>query len=81
MFKSEKAANAAIPTEKYYGKYKEDERSVLFIKMIQQVQLKTYSEAMAETCGSVMTLAQARFRNLEPVNFAQEIFTRFNLPA
>ena len=85
LFKSEKAANPAIPTEKlwekYYGKYKEDERSVLFIKMFQQVQLKTYSEAIAETCGSVMTLAQARFRNLEPVNFAQEIFIRFNLPA
>ena len=66
--------------EKYFNKYKEDERSELFIAMFQRVQLKTYSEAIAETCGSVMTLAQARFRNLEPVNFAKEIFLRFNLP-
>ena len=48
--------------------------------MFQRVQLKTYSEAIAETVGSVMTLAQARFRNLEPVNFSKEIFLRFNLP-
>ena len=66
--------------EKYFNKYKEDERSALFIAMFQRVQLKTYSEAIAETVGSVMTLAQARFRNLEPVNFAKEIFLRFNLP-
>ena len=44
------------------------------------MQLKTFSEAIAETVGSVMTLAQAKFRNLEPVNFAKEIFLRFNLP-
>ena len=48
--------------------------------MFQRVQLKTYSEAIAETVGSVMTLAQARFRKSEPVIFAKEIFLRFNLP-
>ena len=52
----------------------------MFIEIFQHVHLKTYSEAIAETVGSVMTLAQARFRNLEAVNFAKEIFMRFNLP-
>ena len=42
--------------------------------------MKTFSEAIAETVGLVRTLAQARFRNLEPVNFAKEVFIRFNLP-
>ena len=84
MSKSTREQNPDITTEKlwekYFNKYKEDERSALFIAMFQRVQLKTYSEAIAETVGSVMTLAQARFRNLEPVNFAKEIFLRFNLP-
>ena len=48
--------------------------------MFQRVQLKTYSEAIAETVGSIMSLAQARFRKSEPVNFAKEIYLRFNLP-
>ena len=82
--KSTREQNPDITTEKlwekYFNKYKEDERSALYIAMFQRVQLKTYSEAIAETVGSVMTLAQARFRNLEPVNFAKEIFLRFNLP-
>ena len=64
----------------YFEKYKDDDKSEMFIKIFQHVQLKTYSEAIAETVGSVMTLAQARFRNLEAVNFAKEIFMRFNLP-
>ena len=64
----------------YFEKYKDDDKSEMFIEIFQHVHLKTYSEAIAETVGSVMTLAQARFRNLEAVNFAKEIFMRFNLP-
>ena len=84
LCKSDKNSDLNISDEKlwqiYYEKYKDDERSEIFIRMFQRVQLKTYSEAIAETVGSVMTLAQARFRNLEPVNFSKEIFLRFNLP-
>ena len=63
--KSTREQNPDITTEKlwekYFNKYKEDERSALLIAMFPRVQLKTYSEAIAETVGSVMTLAQARF--------------------
>ena len=52
----------------------------MFISLFQHIQLKTYSEAIAETVGSVMVLAKARFRNSEPVNYAKEVFLRFNLP-
>jgi hypothetical protein len=56
--------NPVVTTEKlwetYYGKYNEDERSEMFFQMSQHVQLKTYSEANAEICGSVMVSAKAR---------------------
>ena len=48
--------------ESYYDKHKEN------------ALLKTFSEAIAGTVGSVRTLAQARFRYLEPVNFAGFLF-------
>ena len=64
----------------YFEKYKDDDKSEMFIKIFQHIQLNTYSEAIAETFGSAMTVAQARFRNLEAVNFAKEIFMRLNLP-
>ena len=85
IYKCNKGLNPDITVEKlwekYIAQYWEDEESAMFVQIFQLVQLKTYSEAIAETVGSVMTLAQARFRNLEPVNFAKEIFLRFNLPA
>ena len=40
----------------------------------------SFSEAMAETVGSVMGIALARGRNTHPVNFQKEIKLRFNLP-
>jgi len=42
-------------------------------------QIKTYSEAIAETVGSIMNVHQAAGRNLHPVNTNKEIFLRFNL--
>ena len=55
LSKSTREQNAVTTTEKlwekFFKKYKEDERSVLFIAMFQRVQLKTYSEAIAETVG------------------------------
>ena len=51
-----------------------------FVKAFEYLQIKSYSEAIAETVGSVMVMAKAKSRNCEPVNFAKEIFCRFNLP-
>ena len=42
--------------------------------------VRTYSEAIAETVGSIMGIAVARGRNTHPVNFEKEIKLRFNLP-
>ena len=60
--------------ESYYDKHKENAICGIFIQIFQRVLLKTFSEAIAETVGSVRTLTQARFRNLEPVNFARFLF-------
>ena len=51
-----------------------------FVKAFEYLQIKSYSEAIAETVGSVMVMAKAKSRNCEPVNFAKVIFCRFNLP-
>ena len=42
--------------------------------------IRSCSEAVAETVGSVMGIAIARGRNTHPVNFEKEIKLRFNLP-
>ena len=42
--------------------------------------IRTCSEAVAESVGSIMGIAMKRGRNTHPVNFEKEIKLRFNLP-
>ena len=42
--------------------------------------IRTCSEAVAESVGSIMGIAMKRGRNTHPVNFEKEIKSRFNLP-
>ena len=51
-----------------------------FIELFQHIQIKSYSEAVCETVGSVMNIHHGRGRNVHPVNFNKEIFLQFNLP-
>ena len=44
----------------------------LFIIFVENVIIRTYSEAMAETVGSIMGIAVARGRNTHPVNFKKK---------
>ena len=44
------------------------------------MQIKTYSEAICETVGSMMKIHRGKGRNLHPVNFSKEIYLYFNLP-
>ena len=43
--------------------------------------IRSYSEAMAETVGSIMVSAIQKNRNPHPHNFEKEILLRFNLPS
>ena len=51
-----------------------------FIVLFQFVQVKSYSEAICETVGSLMKIHGGRGRNLHPINFSKELCLKFNLP-
>ena len=55
------------------------EANILFAKLFQNIQIRSCSEAMAETVGSVMANHAGRNRHLQPHNFSKEIVLRFNL--
>ena len=57
---------------------KMDDYSV-FIEFFQCIQVRSMSEAMAETVGSLMNINSGTGRQLQPVNFSVEIYLRFNL--
>ena len=50
-----------------------------FSKFFQNLQIRTSSEAMAETVGSIMNNHSGKERYLDPVNFSKEIYLKFNL--
>ena len=50
----------------------------LFIQFFENLMIRTYSEAIAETAGSIMGIVAARGRNTHPVNFEKEIKLRFH---
>ena len=45
------------------------------------IQVRSFSEAMAETVGSLMVSSSAKNRYLEPINFEKEMVMMFNLPS
>ena len=51
-----------------------------FIVLFQFVQVKSYSEAICETVGSLMKIHGGRGRNLHPTHFSKELCLKFNLP-
>ena len=50
-----------------------------FLELFEHIQIKSYSEAIAETVGSIMNIQLGSGRNLHPVNMNKEMFLRFNL--
>ena len=51
----------------------------VFIEIFECIQVRSMSEAMAETVGSLMNINSGTGRQLQPVNFSVEIYLRFNL--
>ena len=64
----------------FWAKYNSNEMYVTFIQLFEHIQVKSYSEALCETVGSLMKIHHGRCRNVHPVNFNKELFLRFNLP-
>ena len=64
----------------FYREHKDMARAEPFLKLFEHTQIKSYSEAMSETVGSIMKVHEGKGRNLHLVNFSKEIFLKFNLP-
>ena len=48
--------------------------------MFETIQIKSFSEAVCESIGSVMKIAKGKGRNCDPVNFSKEMILSYNLP-
>ena len=62
---------------KLKGKYNYDDYSV-FIDFFECVQIRSMSEAMAETVGSPMNIISGTGRQVQIVNFSAKFCLRFN---
>ena len=51
-----------------------------FCLFFEKIQIKSCSEAIAECVGSVMVIAQGKFKHCQPHNFNKEVYLAFNLP-
>ena len=51
-----------------------------FKALYEHINVRTYSEAICETIGSMMGQSCANGRNLEPANLNKEVRLEFNLP-
>ena len=51
-----------------------------FQELFEFVNIRTYSEAICETIGSIMAIAVSNGRNLQAYNLDKELFIRFNMP-
>ena len=64
----------------FWESYKDIPQTKLFIEPFKFVQVKSYTEVICESIGSIMNTATASGRNLFPDHFARKVFLRFNLP-
>jgi hypothetical protein len=51
-----------------------------FRDFFENINIRTSSEAICETVGSIMNMQVSKGRNLRPSNLDKEVFCRFNLP-
>ena len=51
-----------------------------FHVFFEKIEIKSCSEAIAECVGSVMLIAQGKFKHCQARNFNKEVFLSFNLP-
>ena len=71
--------NSEVIYEMYCKKNSKSE-DLAFQDLYEYVNVRTYSEAICETIGSMMSIALSNGRNLTPFNLEKEICLQFNLP-
>ena len=79
----DKARNDKINSEFIYEKYcktNTQSEDLAFQQLYEYVNIRTYSEAICETIGSMMAISLSNGRNLSPFNLEKEICLKFNLP-
>ena len=65
--------------EEFYIKHINVDMYEIFVGSFLHIQIKSCSEALCETVGSIMKMDHGRGRIVHPVNFNNEINLRFNL--
>ena len=63
----------------YFKEVENIHESQIYIHFFEHLMIRTCSEAIAESVGSIMGIAMKRGRNTHPINFEKEIKMRFNL--
>lgn len=57
-----------------------DDDTESFRDFFENINIRTSTEAVCETVGSIMNMQLSKGRNLRPTNLDKEVFCRFNLP-
>lgn len=65
--------------EAFYKKNKDNPGIQPFIRLYQNINIRSTSEAAAETVGSMMNIHKAKGRNLHPHNYSKELYIAYNL--
>ena len=66
--------------KQFWNLHNREDEMVHFFDFFEFVMVKSYSEAICESIGSVMNMAVGTGRMLYPENFAKEVYLRYNLP-
>ena len=80
---SQMTETASMPLSNVYKSFCQKysiEETGLFKEMFDHINVRSYSEAMCETIGSIMGISVSRSRNILPLNLHKEVFLLFNLP-
>ena len=83
ILKQVNSSQETASSESAYKRYiiiTDSEESRSFQNLYEFVNVRTYSEAICETIGSMMSIAVSNGRNLQPFNLDKELYIRFNLP-
>lgn len=66
--------------KKFCRLYSDIESTAAFRDFYEHINIRSYSEAVCETIGSIMGISVANGRNLMPTYLHKEVFIRYNLP-
>ena len=81
--KAKRQNNDNLSLEHFYVKFCDKfncDETAVFWDLFEYVNVRTYSEALCETIGSLMQLAFSSGRGLHPPNLNKDICIRYNAP-